>query len=313
MPLLKDLNESFVNVETIFIGSNESVAQQLNSSGYADFKYALPKYFNNVVALELTDYQVPILACSQFTGRNKIDFRLRNTSIYAPGWKTLVATLPETTVLYNTPQYPSADVLTLLYDAFNTAISVDPDFGGKVDIVPYPEATTTVTLLCRTLAFPPLATWPGFGSTECELLFGTGANLASSAGPILGFDETDYTMTNITLYGTLFKTISSPRDTRVNTYRYLDVNIDEYSLYEPFYRIFLPSIQSAWTVVPEVSTRARLMDEPIRYMKFLTFHLRLNGNTKPTTGFPFFFNIKVYYLKSSYAISDFDKDRAQLV
>lgn len=310
MPLLKDIEKAYINTETIFIGSNESVAVK---DGVADFRYDLPSYYSDVVALEMVDYMVPIQSCSQFIGRNKIDFRLRNTSIYAPGWKTLVATLPETIVVYNSPQYPSADIMTLLYNAFKSAIDADPDFGGKVDIIPYPEPTTTVTLLCRTLAFPPLASWPGYGSTECEFLFGTGANKAESVGLILGFDEIDYTFTNLTLYGTLFKSLSSPREARVNTYRYMDVYIDEFDRTEPFYRIFLPTIPSVWTVVPEQSTRARLMDNPIHKMQRLTFRLRLNGDVKPTTNFPFFFNIKVYKLKRNFKISPFDKDRTQVM
>lgn len=310
MPLLKDIDQSYINTEVIYIGSNESVATK---NGVADFRYDLPSYYSDVVAMEMIDYQVPIQSCSQFIGRNKIDFRLRNTSIYAPGWKTLVATIPETIVVYNSPQYPSADILTLLYSAFKTAIDTDPDFGGKVDIVPYPEPTTTVTLLCRTLAFPPLASWPGFGSTECEFLFGTGVNKESSAALILGFDEVDYTFTNLTLYGTLFKSLSSPRETRINTYRYLDVFIEEFDEYVPFYRIFLPTIPSVWTVIPETSTRCRLLDKPIRHMKRLTFRLRLNGDVKPTTEFPFFFNIKLYKLKRGFEASQVDKDRSQLV
>jgi hypothetical protein len=301
--------DGYINVSTIYINSNGSNVEQ-GKDGSADFKVTLPNYLSDVVSLEVENYSVPINCLSQFMERNTLDFRLRNPDIFGGQWKTFQLVLPRTSFVYNTPSKRSTDLLSLLFSGFRDLILQDPDFGSKVDIVPIADPNTYVTLACRTL-FYDSPTWPGFGTTECEFLFGTGASKSTSVAPILGFDEVDTAFVPLDYYGLQVRVITSAREASINLYRYMDVFIDEFSTTEPFYRVFVPSVQGIALTQPEVNARARLLEVPLRSSKTLTFHLRLRGGVKPVTDQPFYFNIKVFQLKTAVSVPPYDKNRAQ--
>jgi hypothetical protein len=307
--LLKPPGENYINVTTLYISSKASNVE-FGPNGSADFKVTLPDYLTDVVSLEMENYAVPVNCLSQFMDRNTLDFRMRNPDIFGGQWKTFQLVLPRTSVVYNTPVSRSTDLLSLLFTGFRDVILKDPDFGNKVDIVPIADANTFVTLACRTLLYPS-PTWPGYGSTECEFLFGTGAGKKTSVAPILGFDEVDLALAPFVYYGLPIRTIQSDREAAINVNRYLDVYIDEFSLSEPFYRVFIPTLQGVALTQPEVNARARMLDVPLRSTKTLTFHLRLRGNVKPVTDQGFYFNIKVFQLKTANDIPPYNKERGQ--
>ena len=311
MPLLiaDPPNDGYVVLNTVYIGSQDDAAEQ-GVDGQADFKYTLPDYMTNVFAIEMDNYNVPISCLSQFTEFNKLDFRLRNPAIYGGQWKTFVLTLPNTAVIYQTPESRAADLLTLLFRSFQDLILQDIDFGGKVDFVPVANPATFVTLACRTLFYDD-PSWPGYGSTECELLFGTGVNKAASVASVLGFDDIDIAMQPLNYFGYPLRFTSSSKVAAVNLYRYIDVFIDEFSKTDIFYRVFVPSINSVALTYPETNARARLMEVPIRKANTLTFHLRLPGGIKPVTSQPFYFNIKVFSLQGNQQVPLIQQDRAQ--
>lgn len=312
MPLQPDYYEDFVQVKVINVDTES--AYVISDDGLSnDVRVQLKDAFSNVVGLEMENYQVPLQSLSQFTDGNLIDFRLRNPAIFGGNWKNFTASIAVKPVVYNSPEAPGADLLTSLYDAFNQTISKDPDFGGKVDIVPVADTGLTTRLLCRTLAYPPLATWPGYGSTECEFLFGSGPNKDRSAALVLGFDEIDYTFFPVVLNGTPFNIAVSPRKAQVNKYRYLDVFIDEVPEFKPFHRIFIPTIRSLSTSLPENASRMRLLTQPLRKLDTLTLRLRLPGGIKPFTNQPFYFSFRVFELKSSYSLPEKERQRVKLI
>lgn len=302
-------DSSFLNVSTLLISSSSlnPDAERIGGS-IADFRVRLPNYLTNVVGLELEEYSIPINSLSQFTDRNKIDFRMRNPSIFGGQWKTFELTLPSTTTT-NAPSSRNSDLTSVLLASFAELIRLDPDFGGKVEI----KTTYTdvyLTLSCKTLIF---AGWLGPNSTECELLFGTGANKGKSAGPYLGFEEVDYVMEIRDLYGIPIRTVSGDKEAVINVYRFLDVFIDEFSTTEPWYRVFVPSISSLSAVQPELNFRVRMLDVPIRKANTLTFHLRLQGGVRPLTPEAFYFNIKVFELKTTPNMLPSYSKRSQLM
>jgi hypothetical protein len=307
--LIKPPGESYINVSTIYI-SSKATNVEFGPDGSADFKVTLPDYLTDVVSLEMENYSVPINCLSQFMERNTLDFRMRNPDIFGGQWKTFQLVLPRTSVIYNTPVSRSTDLLSILFTGFRDLILQDPDFGNKVDIVPIADPNTFVTLACRTQLYPS-PTWPGFGSTECELLFGTGVGKKTSVAPILGFDEVDITLTPFVYYGFPMRVIQSAREAAINVNRYLDVYLDEFSDLEPFYRIFIPSLQGVAVTKAEVNARARMLETPLRSTKTLTFHLRLRGKVKPVTDKGFYFNIKVFQLKTANMIPPYNKMREQ--
>ncbi len=308
--LLKDVADDFVSISTIYIGSQDAAAEA--RGGPADFTYTLPNYLTDVVAMEMDNYNVPISALSQFTERNLLDFRLRNPAIFGGQWKNLTLELPRASFVYNTPQSRVADLLSLLFRSFQELLLADPDFGGKVDIVPLPDPKTFVTLGCRTLFYDD-PSWPGYGSTECEFLFGSGPNKARSVAPVLGFEETDVVFQPLVYYGFPLRYTVSDREAAVNLYRFVDVFIDEYSTSEPFYRVFVPSISSIALTKPEVNARARMLETPLRQAKTLTFRLRLAGGVRPQTTDPFYFNIKVFSLKRAIKAPGYELARTQFL
>lgn len=312
MPLQPDFYEDFVQVKTVNVDTKD--AYVISSDGFSnDVRVMLTESFSNVIGIEVENYSVPLQSLSQFTGKNKIDFRLRNPAIFGGQWKNFTAVIPVKPVLYNSPEAPSADLLTSLYEAFASVIGTDPDFGGKVDIVAVPDAGTTTRLICRTLAYPPLATWPGYGSTECEFLFDSGPNREESAAQILGFDNQDYTFFPITLNGTPFRVVVSPRNAQINRFRYLDILLDEVPEFKPFHRIFIPTIRTQTTSLPENASRMRLLSQPIRTLDRLTIRLRLAGGRKPFSIFPFYFSFRIFELKSSFALPEKEQERIKLV
>jgi hypothetical protein len=302
-------NDGYVSLRTIFIGSQDPAAEQ-GSDGQADFRYTLPNYLTNAIALEMDNYSVPVSCLSQFTERNRLDFRLRNPAIFGGNWKVFELVLPSTAVLYSTPESRAADLLTLLFRSFQDLILQDPDFGGKVDILPIADPNTFVKIACRTLFYDD-PSWPGYGSTECEFLFGTGANKAKSVASILGFDDVDVAFQPLNYFGFPVRFTSSSREASINLYRYIDVFLDEFSLTEVFYRVFVPSINSVALTYPEINSRARLLSVPIRKALTLTFHLRLPDGAKPQTPQPFYFNIKVFTLEGNQQVPDVQQTRAQ--
>jgi hypothetical protein len=306
--LLKPTSEALVNVSTIYIASLDPNVQRIGGS-IADFRVRLPNYLTNVISLELEDYSIPVDSLSLFTERNKVDFRMRNSLIFGGQWKTFALTIPVTS--NTTPISRNSDLLGVLLDSFDELIRTDPDFGGKVKIVQLPDAFVFISLQGLPL---PFSGWTGPNSTECELLFGTGENKSKSIGPYLGFEELDYSMQVIDFYGLEVMAVSGYKEAVINVYRFLDVFIDEFSTVEPWYRVFIPSVSGMSLVQPEINMRARMLDTPIRKTDTLTFHMRLQGGARPVSREAFYFNIKVFELKTSpNSLPSYSSRRSQML
>lgn len=312
MPLQADFAEDFVQVKVVNLDSGSDYVTDTGAVS-ADWREELKDGFNNVIGIEVENYSVPLQSLSQFTDNNFIDFELRNPSIFGGNWKQFTVELVLKPVVYNTPEAPAADLLTMLYEAFADVILKDPDFGSKVDIVAVPDTQLTTRLLLRTLAFPPLGTWPGFGSTEGRFLFASGPNAAKSAATVLGFDPIDYTFFDVTIDATPFKIAVSPRPALLNKFRYIDLFIDEVPEFKPFHRIYLPTVQSVVNALPENGSRMRLLTKPIRNLTHLTVRMRLQGDIVPFTTQNFYLSLRVFTLKSSFSLPDNEKERVKLV
>ena len=309
MPLLESPSvSSFVQIEDIYIDSStdKGSSDQTNF----DFTVELPKRLSNVIGIAVPEYHAPINMTSQFTGADKIDFQLRNASVYGGNWKTLVATLPTETVVYHTPEQAPGCSMTALFQAFRLAILKDPDFGSVCDIIPVPRPDEKCQLICRTLVSPPAASWPGAGSTECKLLFGSGVNLETSAGPVLGFDVADYTMTDITIDGHLFKNTISERAINTSRFTYLDLSFDQVPEFKPILRIFYDNRVSS--IKPWNHARTRYLTQPISDLRRLTCRLRLANNVVPTRDQPIYFTVRIFYLNLTHQIPYYAKNRISI-
>lgn len=309
MPLeVPETQSHFVQIEDIYVDSERDRV----SGDNADFVVDLTQQrFSRVIAVEVPEYHIPVDLLSQFTGADRIDFRLRNPSINGGNWKTLVAHLAQEKQLYFTPEELPGCTLSTVFEAFRLAILQDPDFGGKCDVIPRPRTDDRLELVCRTLVFPPFATWPGMGSTECELLFGSGANLSRSAGPVLGFDQQDYPLTPFTFDGKLFRSVIGDRPIQINKYSYVDMFFDEVPELAPVTRMFVPDLPGLefFDEQPDLSSRTRLLTRPVRDLRKLTVRIRLQGGLKPQKDLPLYFTVRVFYLNLTHSIPYYARNR----
>lgn len=301
--------DSFTQIDDILVDSSRD---KRSSDTNATFVMVLPSIYTNVIAVEIVDYHMPTNLMSQFSRSNYIDFRLRNTAIFAGGWKTLVAILPQEKVIYHTPEEVPGCNLSIVLQAFKLAILRDSDFGGKVDIVPVPEPNERIQILCRTLVYPPAATWPGFGTTECELLFGTGVNKHRSAAVPLGFDQVDLMLSDITLGGKLFKTAIAARQAIINRFSYIDILINEFPELKPVVRVFLPELSGSSVALRDEPTRVRLLTNPVRSLRTLSIAIRLRDNIVPQEDLPSFFTVRIFYQDQTHSIPYYGRHRLQV-
>ena len=297
MPLQNDYAEDFVQPNIIHISSAEADKIDNDSN---DIRFRLPRAFNNVVAIELESYHIPGNMFSQFAANNYIDFRLQNPDINGGLAKDFSVALPIIPVVFNSPTWPTADLLSVLYESINNEILKDPDFGPKVDIVPLVNPTKKTEFICRTFPFAPL--FPALNSTNCTFLFGTGSNKHRSAASILGFDDTDLSFVDITFGTDTYKYIESILPAQTNKFRYLDINIEEANEFSPFYRVFLPTVRALSAAMPENSSRVRLLTKPVRKLETLTISMRLPGGVKPFVANNYYFAFRIFELKSSFAL-----------
>ena len=297
MPLQNDYAEDFIQVSVVHVSSAEALAIDNDSN---DIKFRLNRAFNNVVAIELESYHVPANMFSQFSGNNYLDFRLQNPDINGGLPKDFSVALPIIPIVFNSPTWPTADLLSILYESINDTILKDPDFGPKVDIVPLVNPNKLTEFICRTFPFAPL--FPALNSTNCTLLFGTGPNKHRSAATILGYDEIDVNFVDITFGTDTYKFAQSLLPAQVNKFRYLDIHLQEAAEFNPFYRIFLPTVRALSTSIPEPSSRVRLLTEPVRKLEALTISMRLPGGVKPFVSSTYYFTFRIYELKSTYGL-----------
>jgi hypothetical protein len=303
MPLQVTPNaDTFVQVADILVDSGNGKRENDTN---IDFVITLPEIYTNIVALSIPEFHVPLALTSPFTDANYIDFQLLNTAIYAPGWKTFVAVLPEDSLIYQTPT--EACYLCAITNAFAVAIASDPDFGGKVDIVAVPQVDDTLQLLLRPLV-------GGFGNTRAEFLFGTGANFSRSAGPSMGFDEEDIFMEETTVNTVVYQILTSPRPFNASKFTFVDVTIDQFPEFRPFLRVFTPADLGAETETKQYNgLKAYLLTETVRSLRNLSVHVRLKNNIKPQANLPIYFTVRLFYLYQDPGIPEYAKNRIQTI
>jgi len=308
MPLQKSIGSDYVQSEIICIDSSIDAVE---GSTKDRFKIKLNKMFSNVIALEITEFHFPKTMVSPFLNANKIDFRLKNPAIFGGNWKTFVAIIPVRDATYASSQETSEDLLSILYRTFEATIIVDPDFGAKVRVGFQLDPFERTDMFCFTNVFPPIATWPGSGTTEMELLFGTGVNKSESAALPLGFEPVDTLLPASKFSGVDVKRIVSTRPTNLGKFTYVDIEIEQVDEFKPHTRAYVPAFKTDKTVAQSFSIRPRLLTKPIRLLTDLTFNFFLRDRTRPTNDQPLFLKLEVFYLDRTLNIPNYAIDKFQ--
>ena len=224
---------TFVQAHVIRVDSRDTHKKQGNT-----YSFELSKEYTQVVGFEVQDFSVPDAFFSQFANRNMIDFSLQNPFINNGQAKTLTAEIPVVPAEFRAALTPRADLFTLVYNAFELAISRDPDFGGKIKILPLFDTSRRLTLLCITFPFlhaqarlislslpeidetnqsieflsvedilsnnslyaRDLRVSPSSNTTQCTLLFASGINASNSAASMMGFANNDITFADFSVF-----------------------------------------------------------------------------------------------------------------
>ncbi len=278
MPLQLPRTNAYCKVQRAFISNKDRV----DGTDY-DYTVRLKNPIDYVVGAEVIDFSFNNNLASPFVGHNKLDFRLKNPAIFGGNWKTLTAIIPLENYTYDTQLNTTNSYVSVVQQAMNIAIYSDADFANKIDVVFELEPAERTEINIRTLAYPPLVTWPGYGSTEAEFLFGTGPNKDENPSEIMGFPkDTDFPFTIVTDDGILVAKALSPFSTNLNRFRYADVLVDEFSEYKPLYRALLSRNEIYQQEQDSNQTRTRLLTNPVRKLEKMTIRIRLQGDVVPS-------------------------------
>lgn len=267
MPLLSDsrLGSSYVRVDKIFINSNDRT-----SGTVTDYTIDLKTQLQNVIAIEVTGYNMPLSMAPTFTGRtsavnpgnNKVDFCVSNGVIVT----NFSFTWPAKQYTYFNVTVPYLSYVDTLQQLMNIAVASDPVFGvsgpNSATFIVYidPEERTIVKVY-------------GTGVVGFGFLFASGINNADSAYLPMGFVKLD------TL---ILPVVTSSGFTQLRPYRFVDVNVDAAAEFKPLKRIYMTDLLTFGTTRNDADlTRTRLLDQPVRTLQRLKISLSLENNIKP--------------------------------
>lgn len=267
MPLLADarFGSSYVRTDKLFINSNDR-----SSGTVTDYTIDLKTQLQNVIAIEITGYNLPLALAPTFTsrtslinpGNDKVDFCISNGVITS----NFTFTWPSKQYTYSNVTVPYLSYVDTLQQLLNLSIASDPTFGALG-----PNSATFVAAIDpdeRTVV-----TVYGTGVTGFGFRFASGPNAADSAYNSMGFTKVD------TLVA---RTVTSSGFTRLRPFRFVDINIDAAKEFKPLKRIYMTDLLTFGTTRNDADlTRTRLLNQPVRSLQRLQISLSLENNIKP--------------------------------
>lgn len=265
MPLQDEKTDQvYVKITKIYINSDER-----DDGNIYSYRIKLNEEIQYVAGMELTSYNLPIgVAPSFLDTSNKLDFSITdggNTSSFSVEFATIPMDYVDGGVDNAYRSYVD-QVETLI----NDAVDSDPVFGTAgyncaVTVNSNTNFTTNIEFADG-----------GFDATTFTLNFETGPNNARSAYKIMGFEKQDYSAFS-------GNTITSPNQANMQSYRFVDINIEEARELRPLSRIYMNTNSYEGVTVNETNiTRTRLLSsDPIRSLRYLTVKITLEGGVSP--------------------------------
>ena len=237
----------------------------------SQFSFVLPleASLEYVVGCELVDYNVRsslqqtfFAAEPGFPGNNMIDVHMEDAATNAEVLDFTVVIPPGTALT-------AANLTTLFNDQMDAQADIFHNTANDVVWAITQEAE--LNSLNQDNAFQFLVQENGGADTiEATFLFSSGANSANSAAAVLGFDQADTT-------GTV---PIPPYQPNTTPFRYLEVRIAEFRELDPVGVIFLTD-DASYSLSREGMTRARLLQEPERFLRELRVELTLPDGRTP--------------------------------
>lgn len=260
-----------------------------------DYEFELPLLIQNVVGIELTNYAFSTYLFPTFAGRYKSPVSWEGTNIRNKinGSKTVdmefgdAAGIDTITVTFDFERIEfSGSVLTMANQFIVNPSDYIVMFALVLDSYIYPslpvvgafdpaeytlngnfDGHSPISLNIRRILAP-------FDYGRVRFLFATGPSNRDSAHKQMGFDKVDTTPDPIT-NGVLSKYIpnSSP-------FRYIDINIREFSEFKPVARTFAGFTTHChpWNPTPRTT---RLLSRPLQRLTSLNINISLAGGLPP--------------------------------
>lgn len=276
MPLTNtEYGKPYIKTTKLFVNSSERTSGSLYN-----YVYTLAEEIQNVVAIELTGYNIPsevtptfIASGTNFVGNNKFNFYLEND---AGASQTFTVTWPEKKYTYENTVVPYLSYISILEQLLNDAVKDDATFGTS--------GTTPVTFRVASDTDEKTVIYVVDSGAHIDiftLLFSTGANASESSYYEMGFAAS----TNISATGAAgSKVLTSPNATQLSPYRFVDITIDQ-SEFQPLQRVYLMDNTYYGTTRNELNvSRTRLIrNNQIRKLNRLNIEMRLKNNIVPPT------------------------------
>lgn len=269
MPLESEKGPSYVKVTKIYVDSRDR--DTTDSASSVDYVVNIPRNVQYVIGCEVTAVDLPrdltpsfLAAQSGTTGTTYIDFELTTggiTTVFSAQW-------PERRFTYEDMLVPSRSYVTTLQNLLQEAVRYDADFGdGQAN-----EATFTVSATADQLTKVVVS---GTGITGLRFLFSTGTNEANSAYEQMGFTKADTVSALETL---------SANPVVLDTYRYVDINIEEFQELRPLERVYLTDTSGDTVINSYNLSRLRMLTDPVHRLRRLQVKLSLKGGASPPGG-----------------------------
>lgn len=265
----------YIKTTKLFVNSGERTSGSLYS-----YVYTLKQEIQNVVAIELTGYNIPsevtptfIASTTNFTGNNKINMKVTTTGEYS---EHFVISWPEKKYTYENTLIPYLSYISILQQLLNDAVKDSAVLGTSgTKPVTFRVASDTDE---KTVIY--IIDGNGTDILGVTLKFATGANANESAYYEMGFTQADTSSTGSV--GSLV--ITSPNPTNLSPYRFVDVSIDQ-SEFQPLQRVYLMDNTYYGTTRNELNvSRTRLLrNNQLKKLNRLNITLRLKNNIVPPT------------------------------
>lgn len=291
MPLETEKGPSYVKVTKIYVDSRDRDTTDSTSS--VDYIVNIPRNIQYVIGCEVTAVDLPKDLTPSFlapqgttNGTNYIDFELTTggiTTVFSALW-------PERRFTYEDMLVPSRSYITTLQNILQEAVRYDADFGdGQAN-----EATFTVVATADQLTRVEVS---GTGITGMRFLFATGTNEKNAAYSQMGF-------TKIDTVSALENISANPVD--LDTYRYVDINIEEFQELKPLERVYISDMSGDTVINSYNLSRLRMLTDPIHRLRRLQVKLNLKGGLFPpaSTDQEHGFTLTVFSLSNETSVPD---------
>ncbi len=260
----------YVSAKKVYIDSTDTEALALGK-----YRAQLREIHDNIIGVSLVGYNLPaapsfVPDTGNVTGNDTVDFEL---------WAGLNPAVPFTAYFpARGLQYSSAtdsdSYIFVLATILNEAIAADTDFGdGKVVFEVVENSVDMLTRIELTTVHAGLLATP----VNFALLFSDGANSRSSAYEQMGFAQSTYTSAATDVVTVHF--VESPVAANLALFRYVDVEISQFSELAPLARVFLDQVDR--TVENAAETHGvRFLENGPKRLAFVDVTLTVSGNRR---------------------------------